>query len=172
MFKERKVASMSTQFGQTFTLLLSLSVVVSAGVAAEASRPSAADLHDAYESGVVFVDVRTDAEWSVGFLKNAVHLPLDEVGARAASLFPAKDAPLVLYCRTGRRAESAAEQLRQLGYTHVSAMVGGYDDLKWRDSRSSNEGVAWSMPSELRHQHRGAIEAAVAQVVQRLIRAR
>lgn len=32
--------------------------------------------------------------------------------------------------RTGRRAQSAAEQLRQLGYTRLSAMTGGYDDLE------------------------------------------
>jgi phage shock protein E len=121
---------MSTQFVRTRIALLWVLVVMSAGAAAEAPRPTAADLHGAYESGVVFVDVRTDAEWSDGHLKNAVHLPLDEVEARAASLFPAKDAALVLYCRTGRRAESAAEQLRQLGFTHVSAMTGGYDDLK------------------------------------------
>lgn len=121
---------MSTQFVRARFALLWVLAVVSAGAAAEAPRPIAADLHGAYESGVVFVDVRTNAEWSDGRLKNAVHLPLDEVGVRAASLFPAKDTALVLYCRTGRRAESAAEQLRQLGYTHVSAMVGGYDDLK------------------------------------------
>ncbi len=114
----------------TFALLLSVWVAANAGAAAAASRPSAADLHGAYQSGVVFVDVRTDAEWSEGHLNGAIHLPLDEVGARAASLFPAKDTPVVLYCRTGRRAESAAEQLRQLGFTHVSAMIGGYDALK------------------------------------------
>ena len=122
---------MTTQFGRTrFALLLWALLVVSAGASAEAPRPTAADLHAAYESGVVFVDVRTEAEWLAGHLKNAVHLPLDEIGARAASLLPSKDTDLVLYCRTGRRAQIAAEQLRQLGYTGVSAMTGGYDDLE------------------------------------------
>ncbi len=34
-----------------------------------------------------------------------------------------------MYCASGRRAR-AAEQLRQLGYQLVTAMTGGYADLK------------------------------------------
>jgi len=97
---------------------------------ADTPRPSAAQVHAAYERGTVFVDVRTDAEWSAGHVKNAVHLPVDQVDARAASVLPAKDKAVVLYCGTGRRAQSAAESLRQLGYTDVTAMTGGYADLK------------------------------------------
>ena len=97
---------------------------------ADAPRPSAAQVREAYDHGTVFVDVRTDAEWSAGHVKNAVHLPVDQVAARAASVLPAKDEPVVLYCGTGRRAQSAAEVLRQLGYTDVTAMTGGYADLK------------------------------------------
>ena len=114
----------------TCALLLCVLALAGVGVHAEAPRPSAADVRGAYDDGMVFVDVRTDSEWSGGHVKDAVHLPLDQTAARAASLLPAKDATLVLYCHTGRRAQSAAEQLRQLGYTHVSAMTGGYDDLK------------------------------------------
>ena len=120
---------MKTLFARMMCALL-LSALTLVSIAAEAPRPTAADVRDAYDTGAVFVDVRTDAEWSEGHLKGAVHLPVDQVDARAASLLPDKDAALVLYCRTGRRAQSAAEQLRQLGYTHVSAMTGGYVDLE------------------------------------------
>lgn len=131
MIDERKVASMMTHFRRTTRTLLYALALVSAGVAAESPRPTAADVREAYMSGAVqLVDVRTDAEWSDGHVKGAVHLPLDQIAARAASLLPSKDADLVLYCRTGRRAQSAAEQLRQLGYTRLSAMTGGYDDLE------------------------------------------
>jgi phage shock protein E len=100
-------------------------------VADDAPRPSATEVRTAYDSGTVFVDVRTDAEWSAGHLKNARHLPVDEVAAdTSAAVLPQKDRPVVLYCKSGRRAESAAEQLRQLGYQHVMAMTGGYDDFK------------------------------------------
>lgn len=99
-------------------------------MADDAPRPSAAEARAAYDSGAVFVDVRTDAEWSAGHLKNARHLPVDEVAADASTVLPRKDQPVVLYCKSGRRAESAAEQLRQLGYQRVTAMTGGYADLK------------------------------------------
>ena len=135
MIQEGKSASMAAltkmQTGRTTcALLLCVLALAGVGVHAEAPRPSAADVRGAYDDGTVFVDVRTDSEWSGGHVKDAVHLPLDQIAARVASLLPAKDATLVLYCHTGRRAQSAAEQLRQLGYTHVSAMTGGYDDLK------------------------------------------
>jgi len=96
----------------------------------DASRPSASETRAAYASGTVFVDVRTDAEWSAGHLKNARHLPVDEVAADASTVLPQKNEPVVVYCKSGRRAQSAAEQLRQLGYQHVTAMTGGYADLK------------------------------------------
>jgi phage shock protein E len=93
-------------------------------------RPTAADARSAYEAGTQFVDVRSDAEWTDGHLKGALHLPVDQVASLAASDLPNKDAPLVLYCQSGKRAQSAADVLQQLGYTHVVAMTGGYDDLK------------------------------------------
>jgi phage shock protein E len=43
---------------------------------------------------------------------------------------PNKNAPVVLYCASGKRAQSAADVLHQLGYTHVEAITGGYKDLK------------------------------------------
>jgi phage shock protein E len=111
--------------------MLALGLVLAAACTADdAQRPDAAQVKPAYEAGTLFVDVRTDAEWNAGHVKGAEHLPLDQVAARAQTVLPAKDEPLVLYCASGRRAQSAAEQLRALGYTNVTAMTGGYKDLK------------------------------------------
>jgi len=48
---------------------------------------------------------------------------------------PNKDAPIVIYCRSGRRAVAAQELLEKSGYKHVMN-AGGYDDvmqlLKWQ----------------------------------------
>ena len=110
--------------------LLALLLIGGICRADDASRPSAAEARAAYDSGAVFVDVRTDAEWSAGHVANARHVPVDEVAADAATVLPQKNEPVVLYCKSGRRAQSAAEQLRQLGYQHVTAMTGGYAELK------------------------------------------
>ncbi len=65
--------------------------------------------------GVVFVDVRTDAEIaSHGMLKDAMHIPLDYVEASLAKL--PRDKEIVVYCKNGIRAEMAYETLRDNGF--------------------------------------------------------
>ena len=39
-----------------------------------------------------------------------------------------EDAPINLYCRSGRRAEAALTELKNAGYTNVTNH-GGYEDL-------------------------------------------
>lgn len=74
-------------------------------------------------SGAVLVDVRTPMEYEAGHIPGARLIPYDQVAARAGEL-PAKDRPIVLYCRTGRRTGVAAATLAQLGYTAVYDMQG------------------------------------------------
>lgn len=65
--------------------------------------------------GVVFVDVRTDAEVAKqGMLKGATHIPLDSLEGQLASL--PKDKEIVTYCENGIRAEMAYETLTEKGY--------------------------------------------------------
>ncbi|MEA3412937.1 MAG: rhodanese-like domain-containing protein [Pseudomonadota bacterium] len=64
---------------------------------------------------VVFVDVRRDDEIAkLGMLRDAVHMPLDEIESGLASL--PKDKEIVTYCENGIRAEMAYETLRENGY--------------------------------------------------------
>ncbi len=93
------------------------------------NRPDAAAVKAHYEQGAVFVDVRTLPEWSAGHLRGALHLPLADLEARAASALPDRNRPIVIYCQSGGRAVTAERQLRQLGYTQVTAMRGGIGSL-------------------------------------------
>jgi rhodanese-related sulfurtransferase len=64
---------------------------------------------------VVFVDVRSDAEVAkLGKLKDAVHIPLDNLEARLGDL--PKDKEIITYCENGIRAEMAYETLKENGY--------------------------------------------------------
>ena len=64
---------------------------------------------------VVFLDVRTNFEVAKeGMLKEAVHIPLDNLEANLASL--PKDKEIITYCENGIRAEMAYEDLREKGY--------------------------------------------------------
>ncbi|MDK4579383.1 rhodanese-like domain-containing protein, partial [Kingella kingae] len=54
--------------------------------------------------------------------------PVDAITAQIAKVEPNKNAPVNLYCRSGRRAEVALQELRKMGYTNVTN-YGGYQDL-------------------------------------------
>jgi rhodanese-related sulfurtransferase len=51
-----------------------------------------------------------------------VNISHDQLGARLAEV--PKDKDVVLYCRSGRRAEMAADVLRKNGYTRLSHLEG------------------------------------------------
>lgn len=58
---------------------------------------------------IVLVDVRTPEEFAEGHIEGAVNLPLDTFDPAAVPHGDGKEA--VLYCRSGRRSEIAAETL-------------------------------------------------------------
>lgn len=68
---------------------------------------------------VLLVDVRTPEEYHAGHKEGALNLPVDEVEQLAPQLLPDKNAVILLYCRTGKRADKAMETLRKMGYSHV-----------------------------------------------------
>lgn len=76
----------------------------------------------------VWIDVRSEEEFKSGHLQGAVNIPHDQIVERIKSVSPDKNAPVNLYCRSGRRAEAALQELKKMGYTQVSNH-GGYQDL-------------------------------------------
>jgi len=107
------------------TLLASLAAAL-----ALASQPlppsgvvSGAAAQQLVAAGAVVIDVRTPSEYEAGHIPGARLIPYDQIAARTAEL-PARDRPVVLYCRTGRRTGIAAAALAQLGYTAVYDLQG------------------------------------------------
>ena len=76
----------------------------------------------------VWIDVRSAEEFNAGHLQDAVNIPHDKIIARIQAVSPDKNAPVNLYCRSGRRAEAALNELKNAGYTNVTNH-GGYEDL-------------------------------------------
>ena len=71
------------------------------------------------EKNAVLLDVRNPAEYQKGYLQGAINLPQADVDTKAATVVPAKDAPVYVYCRGGREATMATEKLLKQGYTNV-----------------------------------------------------
>lgn len=73
--------------------------------------------------GALLLDVRTEGEYAEGHIPGAKNLPLQSL-AGIASVAPAKDTPLFLYCRSGSRSGQATSQLQRMGYTRVTNIGG------------------------------------------------
>jgi len=75
----------------------------------------------------VLVDVRSDAAWSQGRIRGAVHLPARRIAAQARDQITV-DTPVVTYCWGPgcNGATRGALAFAQLGY-RVREMIGGYE---------------------------------------------
>ena len=73
--------------------------------------------------GVQIVDVRTEAEFAQMRLPGAIHIPVEQLRARLASLDPAL--PTAVICQSGLRAHVGARILKQHGFNDVVNITGG-----------------------------------------------
>ncbi len=71
------------------------------------------------DKNVIIVDVRTLEEYQTGYISGATLIPLDEISNTAESKLTNKNATILVYCRSGRRSEIAAQNLFDLGYTNI-----------------------------------------------------
>ena len=81
------------------------------------------------QKNAVLIDVRSAEEFSSGHLQGAVNIPHMEIAEKISGVAAAKNTPLYLYCRSGRRVGLAMEVLQKLGYT-VMFNLGGYEEAK------------------------------------------
>jgi rhodanese-related sulfurtransferase len=76
-----------------------------------------------------FVNVHIPYEGEID--KTDLFIPYNEI-ANNLSKLPAKDARIVVYCKSGGMSEQAAKVLVSLGYTHVFDVEGGF--TAWKDA--------------------------------------
>lgn len=78
----------------------------------------------------VLVDVREGEEHQEGFIPGALWIPRGKLELRIEDAVPERDADIVLYCAGGNRSALAARTLRELGYTRVRSLAGGFGAWK------------------------------------------
>ena len=109
-------------------MLLALTLLVPAQ--ATAKEISQAQLQQIMQSEqqVILLDVRTVEEFLAGHIANAVNIPHKELAARLAELSDAKSSQIVIYCRSGRRAEVAQQVLVKNGFAQLDHLTGDFNE--------------------------------------------
>jgi len=80
--------------------------------------------------GALLLDVRSQAEFDAGHVRDARHVPQDQVAASGEALKKYKDKVIVACCETGMRSGAAARVLRAQGFGKVVNLRGGLQ--AWR----------------------------------------
>ena len=87
----------------------------------------------------VILDVREYDEFAAGHLPGAINIPRGVLEFKIGMVpeAAARNASLLIYCRTSGRAALSAVQLHRLGYTDVISMGGGFE--QWNNERRPTE---------------------------------
>jgi phage shock protein E len=99
-------------------LMVAVVLVVAYFMSAKGSNVTSAEARQLVRAGARLVDVRTAGEFVAGHVPGAINIPVQQLDARMNELQP-KDAPIVLYCRSGHRSGTAARMLKRAGFAAV-----------------------------------------------------
>jgi len=127
-----------------FIFMISIFLLAGCGSASNSAedQPASADIFSLPKNSQGYTDISVDqletALVDKDFTLINVHIPYEgelpqtdafvpfnEIEANLSQLPADKDAPIVLYCRSGRMSTDAAEDLVELGYTNIVEVDGG-----------------------------------------------
>lgn len=80
----------------------------------------------------LILDVRSEQEYAAGHIHGAILIPHDELPSRLTELAAYKDQEVVVYCRSGKRAGTAEQVLREAGFTQIRDLDGHI--LLWKQN--------------------------------------
>ena len=118
--------------------LTSIFLMLVNSLAFASDRPSVSQAHvlslinAPYTSGYTLLDVRSSEEYQSGHIQSAINISHMTLSDELAKLPSNKDANIIVYCRSGRRAGIAEQILRKSGYTNVWHLTG--DVIAWQES--------------------------------------
>ncbi len=71
------------------------------------------------------LDVCTSNEFNNAHIPDAINVPLSEISGQQENIKRYKEKPVIISCRSGSRAKSAAKKLSKLGYKELYILTGG-----------------------------------------------
>ena len=90
----------------------------------ERLSPSDATRLISHEDAVI-LDVRSDHEFDMGHIVNAVHLPMDQLESSLRKLEKYRSRPIIATCQNGQRAAAAVKTLKAHGFDRLYSLNGG-----------------------------------------------
>jgi sulfur-carrier protein adenylyltransferase/sulfurtransferase len=87
----------------------------------------------------VLIDVREQDEYRAGHIPGAIGCGRGILEYHIGELVPDLEQEIVLYCRGGMRSALAADSLREMGYTCVESMSGGFREWSQQELPVSHE---------------------------------
>jgi rhodanese-related sulfurtransferase len=82
---------------------------------------------------ITAIDVRQPEEYTAGHVPGAINVPHDQIEQYVEQIQDLRQQPVLIYCRSGRRAVLAEQTLAELGFTNLYHMQG--DMLGWQESK-------------------------------------
>ena len=82
------------------------------------------DIEKLNREKTVLIDVRTPEEYSLGTIKGAKNIPVDDLRNRISEI--PQNREIIIFCQVGLRGYIACRILRQKGYKKVKNLSGGY----------------------------------------------
>ena len=90
--------------------------------------PSPSEAQTAIKQGALILDVRSAEEFSTGHYPSAINIPHSLITQKAPTLIKDTKKTIVVYCKSGFRAEVAKQELNRLGFAQV-INAGGLTDI-------------------------------------------
>jgi len=82
-------------------------------------------------AALTLIDARSAEEYSAAHIPGAINVPFDAVELNASLLPGDKEQPIVVHCRTGKRAGLLKERLDAMGYTDIRVLPS--EQMIWED---------------------------------------
>ncbi|WP_413699805.1 rhodanese-like domain-containing protein [Psychromonas sp. KJ10-10] len=81
----------------------------------------------------LILDVRSEAEFQQGHINTAMNISYEQLETKSDLLVAYKHKPIVIYCRSGRRAQVAYQTLKAKGFTQLIDLQGHM--IEWEKRR-------------------------------------
>ena len=107
----------------TTMIIIGITVLVALLMFRQSNFDDAKELKQKVQNGALLVDVRSISEYETAHIKQAIHIPINEIMNRMEE-FGNKQREIVVYCRSGVRSARAQKILLNHGYMHVYNLGG------------------------------------------------